>query len=346
MANTHSIDLELSSSQYLSIADGSQTGLDITGDISFEAWVKVEQLPSTAGSAFNLIAKDDVSSSRAYSLFIDSDDKLKVYYFQNNSTFTSIFSDAAIVVSGDVGSWVHIATTVDVSAQTAVMYKNSSSVGSTPQTTNATSIQNSTAVFTIGANGSPSNYFDGLIDEVRVWDDIRTSQEISDNYKQEISGGSANLQGYWQFNNDLLDQTTNNNDLTNNGSATFSTDIPTWTVAYSLVMAVGAFTLTGIAAIFNYGKTLVASAGSFVLTGVAATLTSARTLAMAVGSFTLTGIAAVLTTGRGFIASAGSFILTGIDAILSTTAWSNDTKPTSSWTEDSKPTSNWTNDTK
>ena len=44
-ANTHSIDLESGSSQYLSIADVSQTGLDITGDMTIACAVRVESLP-------------------------------------------------------------------------------------------------------------------------------------------------------------------------------------------------------------------------------------------------------------------------------------------------------------
>ena len=55
MANTYSLDLELTSSQYAYIADGDQTGLDITGDFTYEMWIKLEQLPSTAGASFLLI---------------------------------------------------------------------------------------------------------------------------------------------------------------------------------------------------------------------------------------------------------------------------------------------------
>jgi hypothetical protein len=42
--NTHSLDLELSSSQYAYITDANQTGLDITGDFTIEAWIKLNRL--------------------------------------------------------------------------------------------------------------------------------------------------------------------------------------------------------------------------------------------------------------------------------------------------------------
>jgi len=46
-AASASIDLERSSSQYLSITDASQTGLDFTGDFTIEGWVKLESSLTT-----------------------------------------------------------------------------------------------------------------------------------------------------------------------------------------------------------------------------------------------------------------------------------------------------------
>ena len=223
MANTKSVDLELSSSQYLSITDANQTGLDITGDISLEAWVKLEQLPSTAGSVMALVVKDDVGTQRSYIFNVPTTDKLRFNYWSVSTNITTLDSTAAFFVAGDVGSWVHVAIAVDVSAQTAVMYKNGSSVAVTQTTTDATSIEDNASTFYIGGS---TQFFDGLIDEVRVWSDIRTSTEISDNYEKELVGTEANLVGYWKLNNSLLDETSNDNDLTNNNSATFSTDVP------------------------------------------------------------------------------------------------------------------------
>lgn len=65
-------DLERSSSQYLSIADGSQSGLDITGNISVSAWIKIESLP-TANEINIVVAKEDfsVSGNRAYAFGVE-----------------------------------------------------------------------------------------------------------------------------------------------------------------------------------------------------------------------------------------------------------------------------------
>ena len=109
------------------------------------------------------------------------------------------------------------------------MYKNGVLVADTAGETSATTIKNSTANFFIGCNQDTNvatNFFDGLIDEVRVWSDIRTVPEILNNYKRELVGNEANLVGYWRLNNDYLDQTSNNNDLTASGSPVFSTSVP------------------------------------------------------------------------------------------------------------------------
>lgn len=228
MANKYSLDFELSSSQYASIADASQTGLDITGDVSLEAWIKLEQLPSTAGTEFYITGKwTQNSGKRSYALSLTTADKLRLYWSSANEE-NFVESNAAVVTAGDVGAWVHLAGTLDVSVPTGVLYKNASVVASTVTGT-LTSIQNGTAPYAIGARNTdetPSGFFDGLIDDVRVWNDIRTGTEITNNYQTELVGNEAGLVAYHKLNNNYLDETSNNNDLTASGSPVFSTDIP------------------------------------------------------------------------------------------------------------------------
>jgi len=219
MANTHSLDLESGSNQYAAIADGSQTGLDITTDYSIEAWVKIE-----SSKTHVVVGKDNVGVSRAYRFIINSDNTIRTTFYGSGS-LTDFQSNPTITT----GVWTHIAVTVDISVPDCTFYINGSSVAKTTNSSGATTIDNSTAEFAIGRNlnsGSGVNYFDGLVDEVRVWSDIRTAGEISNNYETELTGSEANLVGYWKLNNNYLDETSNNNDLTASGSPVFSTDIP------------------------------------------------------------------------------------------------------------------------
>jgi len=43
------------------------------------------------------------------------------------------------------------------------------------------------------------NCFNGLFDEFRVWKVARTATEIHDNYNKPVATDSANLVGYWKF---------------------------------------------------------------------------------------------------------------------------------------------------
>lgn len=217
----YSIDLELSSSQYAYITDGSQTGLDITGDISVEAWIKLEQLPSSSGTSFAIVNKyESTGNQRSYSFQFQNDDKLYGYYSGAGTAVTSLATSSAILSSSDVGKWVHIALSVDVSAKTWSVYKNGVSQSTTYVGGSETSIYNGTAEFRIGG----TNYFDGKIDNVMVFSDIRTPEEIKqDMYAASIS--DANLEGHWKFDNDYADESGNGNTLTGSGSPTFSSDV-------------------------------------------------------------------------------------------------------------------------
>ena len=77
MSNTHSLDLELSSSQYAYVADNAD--VSVTGDISIEAWIKLEQKASTAGTNFLIVDKSYIVISHN-----DVDAVGKVQFIANN----------------------------------------------------------------------------------------------------------------------------------------------------------------------------------------------------------------------------------------------------------------------
>ena len=78
--------------------------------------------------------------------------------------------------------------------------------------------------------GDPSQYFDGKIDEVAVWNDVLTSAEVTAIYNSgnmlNVSSDSgnyasaANLQGYYRFNEGSGTSLQNNSSNSNTGTIT------------------------------------------------------------------------------------------------------------------------------
>ena len=225
MPNTHVIDLEAGSSQYLSVADN--VALSITGDISMEAWVKVESFASNA--TYTIMSKfTSTGDQRSY-----------IFSYRNPSSVPQLYLNCPSVGAGEAGDefsenvdlgtgvWHHVAVTVNHTTNEVKFYVDGAQEGST-QTITINSIFDGNAAFMIGALTTTvvTQFFDGLIDEVRVWSDVRTTAEILASYNLELDGDEAGLAGYWKLNNSLLDITANGSNLTNNGAAVFSTDVP------------------------------------------------------------------------------------------------------------------------
>jgi len=224
MANTKSLDLESSSSQYAYITDANQTGLDITGDFTFEFWFKAESV----GINQAILSKfSSASGNYSYRVTITDDNKIAVYLSADGTTSNhdSYESTSAEVTAG---VWNHFAIIYEVSENLVTVYKNGKSIaGSTTTTGTVNSIYNGSADFNIGASGAGSEFhLDGKINEVRVWNDMRTVTEIQENLGKILTGSESNLQGYWRLNDDYTDETSNGNDLTASGSPVFASDVP------------------------------------------------------------------------------------------------------------------------
>lgn len=207
MAQTHSLDLELSSSQYASIANASQTGLNITASYSIEAWFKAESFSGTQGIVYRY------SGGQGYILYTAGGGvRLGL---QTNT------NDTEVNYTFQTGVWYHVAGTYNSATSTHRLYVNGMEIG----TEGSVSAPSSVSVdLSVGSQGA-SHYFDGLIKDVRVFSDVRTQAEIiSDAHTQNVS--DANLVGEWNFNNDYTDSSGNSNTLTSSGSPVFSTNIP------------------------------------------------------------------------------------------------------------------------
>jgi len=190
-----------SSSQYADITDAAQTGLDLSTTFTIEFWIKFNSLVTNQ----IVVAKEDDSAQTKESFLITLAGANKIYarIFDGAGHEDTVFYG----VSPTVSTWEHYAITCNASNATATTYeffKNGSSVGNGTVATanNISTIYDSTAPFAIGArfsSGSPIELLDAYLDEVRVWNTIRTSQQISDNYQLKLNGDESGLVAYYPF---------------------------------------------------------------------------------------------------------------------------------------------------
>lgn len=227
--NTHAMDLESTNFEEATITDASQTGLDLTTDFTFELWVKPESLVTNS-----FIGKFTTAGNQRQYWFVMYDAgagsehiQLNVSEGGNDVNCGLDWASGTDYTAIGTGSWVHMAVVFDADNGTncaAELFRNGVSQ-STKTGIKITDIHNGTGDFSIG--GRPAvDHFDGIIDDVRVWNDMRTATEIANNYQKELVGNEQGLVGYWKLNNDLTDATSNGNNLTDVNTITFVTDVP------------------------------------------------------------------------------------------------------------------------
>ena len=229
-SNTHSVQLVRSSSQYAYITDASQKGLDLSGDFTIEAWVKIGTAPSS-GQIYTIVSKYNESSQIAYRLaYQDVGTKqIRVRISQNGSSVTEV----TWIYTLTAGTWYHLAVTCDISQPTERQFELfingvSKGKGFVVSDAKVTSIFNSSASFAIGASfssGSPTNFFDGKLNNVRVWNRVRPANKIL-YAKDRLITNAYGLLGCWYVFDDHIDSSPLDNSLTASGNPTFSTDVP------------------------------------------------------------------------------------------------------------------------
>ena len=178
-----------------------------TNTFTFEAWVKAtepheidaESTSSTSGTSgqhwvFGAYHRDNSGTYAGAGLSVGTNG-ISVYEHSDG------YMPPLAVYTGSVGTaWNHIA--VVYNSKTPSIYLNGNLVR-TGLTSPETTVY---APFEIGSGDYGA--FSGAIDEVRIWNVARTQAEIRANMYKEITSPTANLIGYWKFNNcstDVLD---------------------------------------------------------------------------------------------------------------------------------------------
>jgi hypothetical protein len=179
-------DFEKSDTDYLSITDASQTGLDLSGDFSLSFWIKMEADVNTQQA---ILMKDGNGANNTRSYFLAYNDngtpQLNLILFPTGYSYPGYYN-ANYSYTLTSGTWYHVVIVVSISAANATkayLYINGTGQGyfTLGDGTGATSIQNSAAAVQIGYV-SHATALDGLLDEFGVWSRTLTSGEVTSLY--------------------------------------------------------------------------------------------------------------------------------------------------------------------
>lgn len=171
---------------YISIPNS--TSLNLDSNFTIEAWIYCD------------------GKSSQESIIIDKSDSLNTHYqlFFNPSIYPGHIglrqSDPSNTIYNNTplqeGQWYHIAVSHD--GTNTRFYINGSLDG---ERTDFSSGESNNADLSIA--GSPllsEHFFEGKIDEIRLWNISRTEEEISEHYDKVLYGLEGGLCGYWRFN--------------------------------------------------------------------------------------------------------------------------------------------------
>ena len=198
----------------------------VTGNFTLETWVKPD-------NTNNLVIISSRQPSE-YGFYLQMNGGNTIHAdIGNGSNWITTNADATYNYTP--GTWYHIAFVVTNTSYS--IYVNGNLEGS--GTYSGTPLLfDGTHNLQIGAQDE-TDYFDGQIDEVRIWNNVRTETEIQNNMYNIIAdpGSEANLIAYYNFDETTGTTLTDQSNNANNGTLTnmFGDE---WTESYAMVVPI------------------------------------------------------------------------------------------------------------
>jgi len=159
---------------------------------TMEAWIKATNF---SGSTSDRVILGKVSQNKDFAIGLRGD-KAVVWTYTPTQTFRKYVTSSSIAA----GSWYHVAGIYDAPAGKLRLYVHDQSGTSIYSgEVDAQCDTSNTDPFLIGDSWCCGEYFNGMIDDVRIWNVARSASEISSNLG-ELTGTEIGLVGYWKLN--------------------------------------------------------------------------------------------------------------------------------------------------
>jgi hypothetical protein len=182
-------------------------------EITIESWIKLNSYGSSGG---NIITS---GNENEYAFAIMANGKLVVTMVNVNTQVNAAFIGKTTLA---LNNWYHVAFTYNGSVESIL-------INGVVDTVFATSGNVSTFQYqeyiTIGAytenNTFHGSYFNGIMDELKIWNIARTQSQIQTSMNSELLGTESGLVGYWKMNGNVQDSSPYGNNGTIYGNPIF-----------------------------------------------------------------------------------------------------------------------------
>jgi len=178
-------DFETGNTESFSITDGSQSGLDITGDMTVSFWFRAES--SKSHRIFNKYYTG--TNQRSYAVDVTTT-HIRFLNTSNGQTGTEQVGSVAWAFS--LATWYHITVVYDASAGEVEAFVNGSSVGT--DTGNNTSLHNGSSNVYVGDAGPGGDPMDGMLQDLIVWNFELSSANVTSLYAAYTSSNLVSIE--------------------------------------------------------------------------------------------------------------------------------------------------------
>ncbi|MEK7256366.1 MAG: GEVED domain-containing protein, partial [Bacteroidota bacterium] len=163
-------------------------------DFTFEAWVFWDG-SSNWQRVFDFGSNTTVYMHLTPSSSINSSRPMFAITTGSNGAEQRIHSSVAAAI----GQWQHYAVVIDDAANTGVLYLDGVQVGSNTSMTLTPAALGNLANNYLGRSQWADPYFNGKLDEVRIWNLAKTSQQVHCEMDVTLVGNEAGLAAYYNF---------------------------------------------------------------------------------------------------------------------------------------------------
>ncbi|WP_425389492.1 LamG-like jellyroll fold domain-containing protein [Ekhidna sp.] len=165
----------------------SPTGFPVgSAPRTLELWIK-SNVDLTSDTDHGIVQYGTTLNGQMFGLITSSNAPGKLYFFGNNA-------DLAGVTDLVQDQWYHVAITYDGTDLNLYLDGNLEATS-----TEALNTVMSGEGLTIGRRAGLENFWDGQIDEVRLWDYARTETEIQEDMNNQLFGNEPGLVAYYPF---------------------------------------------------------------------------------------------------------------------------------------------------